>query len=134
MPGQTEITENQAYWYAGGVVLTSLVNVLFSHPYMMGVFHLGMKLRVACCSLIYRKSLRLSKTALGQTTAGQVVNLLSNDVNRFDVSLIFAHQMWVGPLETIVCTYLMYLQLQESSIIGVVLLIIFIPMQSKFPI
>ncbi|CAH0557608.1 unnamed protein product [Brassicogethes aeneus] len=129
VPGQSAITQEEAYYYATGVVLCSLINILTSHPYMMGVLHMGMKVRVACCSLIYRKALKLSKTALGETTAGQVVNLLSNDVNRFDVAVIFAHNLWVGPLETIVCTYLMYLQVGVSAVIGVLLLIAFIPIQ-----
>lgn len=98
---------------------------------MLGVLHLGMKIRVSCCSLIYRKSLKLSKTALGETTAGQVVNLLSNDVNRFDVAVLFAHQLWVGPFETIICTYMMYLQVGVSAAFGVLVLIMFIPFQSK---
>lgn len=129
-PSNTEITKDDAYIYAGAVILCSLINVLVVHPYMLGVSHLGMKLRVACCSLIYRKSLRLSNTALGQTTIGQVVNLLSNDVNRFDVSLIFGHQLWVAPLETIVVSYLLYLEIGESAFLGIVLLLVFIPMQS----
>ncbi|XP_066143763.1 probable multidrug resistance-associated protein lethal(2)03659 isoform X2 [Euwallacea fornicatus] len=129
MPNHLNISLEQAYWYAGGVVLCSLSNVLISHPYMMGVCHLGMKMRIACCSLIYRKSLRLSKTALAQTTVGQVVNLLSNDVNRFDVAMIFAHHLWLGPVQTALCTYLMYLQVGISAVIGVVALIVFIPLQ-----
>lgn len=99
---------------------------------MLAVLHLGMKMRVACCSLIYRKALKLSKTALGETTAGQIVNLLSNDVNRFDVAVLFAHQLWVGPLETLACTYLMYLQVGISATFGVLALIMFIPFQSKY--
>ncbi|XP_074025677.1 probable multidrug resistance-associated protein lethal(2)03659 isoform X3 [Leptinotarsa decemlineata] len=128
-PGQTDISEESAYYFAGGVVICSLVNILMSHPYMLGVVHLGMKLRVGCCSLIYRKALKLSKTALGETTAGQVVNLLSNDVNRFDVSVLFSHQLWVGPIETIICTYFMYLQVGFAATIGVLVLIMFIPLQ-----
>ncbi|KAI4464485.1 atp-binding cassette sub-family c [Holotrichia oblita] len=128
-PNQTTISKDEAYMYAGAVVLCSLIYVFIIHPYMMGIVHLGMKLRVACCSLIYRKALRLSKTALGQTTAGQLVNLLSNDVNRFDVAVLFAHQLWVGPLETIVITYLMYLQIGISAVIGVAALLCFIPLQ-----
>ncbi|XP_044752072.1 probable multidrug resistance-associated protein lethal(2)03659 isoform X2 [Coccinella septempunctata] len=128
-PSNTEITKDDAYIYAGAVVLCSLINVLVVHPYMLGVSHLGMKLRIACCSLIYRKSLRLSNTALGETTIGQVVNLLSNDVNRFDVSLIFGHQLWVAPLETIVVSYLLYLEIGVSAFLGIVLLLVFIPMQ-----
>lgn len=91
------------------------------HPYLLSQLHLGMKMRVAMCSMIYRKALRLSKNALGETTAGQVVNLLSNDVGRLDLAIIFIHFLWVGPLETIAVTYLMYL---EVSLFG-------IPMNSR---
>ncbi|KAG5877233.1 hypothetical protein JTB14_025356 [Gonioctena quinquepunctata] len=128
-PGQTEISQEGAYYYALGVVLCSLVYVVVSHPYAQGIFHLGMKLRVACCSLIYRKSLKLSKTSLGQTTAGQIVNLLSNDVNRFDNAALFAHLLWIGPVETVVCSYLMYLQIGFSITFGVLALIMYIPIQ-----
>lgn len=131
-PNQAEISERDAYIYAAGVVICSLLNVFLIHPYMMGVLHMGMKLRVACCSLIYRKSLKLSKTALRETTVGQVVNLLSNDVNRFDVAVIFAHFLWVGPLETILVTYFMYQQVGVSAVIGVVFLLMFVPLQSKY--
>lgn len=88
-------------------------------------------MRVACCSLIYRKSLKLSKTALGHTTVGQVVNLLSNDVNRFDVAVITFHYLWLGPLETIVVAYLAYEDLGASGLIGIACLLLFIPLQSN---
>lgn len=104
--GEQEI--QTAYLYAAGVIACSAVNVMFMHPYMLGTMHVGMKIRVAMCSLIYRKSLRLSKTALGSTTAGQVVNLISNDVGRLDLATIFIHYLWVGPMETCLITYLMY--------------------------
>ena len=92
---------------------------------------MGMKVRVACCSLIYRKTLKLTKTALGETTIGQAVNLLSNDVNRFDISIIFLHYLWLGPLETIIMTYVMYdvIDVGVSSVIGVAFLLMFIPLQ-----
>lgn len=98
----------EAYFYATAVVLASAVNVILMHPYLLSQLHLGMKIRVAMCSMIYRKSLKLSKTALGETTVGQVVNLLSNDVGRLDLAIIFIHYLWVGPLETIIVTYMMY--------------------------
>ncbi|XP_050098722.1 probable multidrug resistance-associated protein lethal(2)03659 [Anopheles aquasalis] len=121
---------SEAYLYAGAVVLCSAINVLFIHPYMLSQLHLGMKLRVAACSMIYRKSLRLSKTALGDTTAGQVVNLLSNDVGRLDLAVLFLHYLWLGPLETVVVTYLMYREIGISAIFGVIFLLLFIPLQA----
>lgn len=53
-------------------------------------------------------------------------------MNRFDVSVIFAHYLWLGPVQTILCTYLMYLQVGVSAVVGVILLISFIPLQGKF--
>lgn len=128
-----EVNEFEAYMYALGIILCSAINVFVIHPYMMAILHMGMKIRVACCSLIYRKALRLTRTALGETTIGQAVNLLSNDVNRFDISIIFLHYLWIGPLETIIITFFMYyvFDIGLSAIIGVASLLLFIPLQGK---
>ncbi|XP_017474881.1 PREDICTED: probable multidrug resistance-associated protein lethal(2)03659 isoform X4 [Rhagoletis zephyria] len=120
---------NTAYLYAVGVILFSAINVIVMHPYMLGTMHTGMKIRVAMCSMIYRKALRLSRTALGETTAGQVVNLISNDVGRLDLAMIFIHYLWIGPLETIFITYLMSIEIGVSASFGVAFMLLFIPLQ-----
>jgi ATP-binding cassette subfamily C (CFTR/MRP) protein 4 len=51
--------------------------------------------------VVLDQSLRLSKSALAGTTVGQMVNLLSNDVNRFDSSVIFLNYLWIGPLQVL---------------------------------
>lgn len=126
----SKVSTEDAYLFAAGVVVCSGITVFVIHPYMMAILHIGMKIRVACCSLIYRKALRLSKTALGQTTVGQVVNLLSNDVNRFDICVIFLHYLWIGPLQTIVVTYFLWTWIGVSSVLGVAALLVFIPIQA----
>lgn len=68
----SQMTKNEAYLWAGGVVMCSTITFLVIHPCMLGIMHAGMKIRVACCSLIYRKVLKLSKSAMLQTTVGQV--------------------------------------------------------------
>lgn len=115
--------------YAAAVVGLSTLGVLSLHPYVLSQLHCGMKLRVAICSMIYRKSLRLSKNALGDTTAGQVVNLLSNDVSRLDLSIMFLHYLWVGPAETALVSYLMYREIGVSAFVGVVFMLAFLPLQ-----
>ncbi|XP_043656548.1 probable multidrug resistance-associated protein lethal(2)03659 [Drosophila teissieri] len=119
-----------AYYYAAGVILCSALNVIIMHPYMLGTMHVGLKMRVGMCSMIYRKALRLSKSALGNTTAGHVVNLMSNDVGRLDLATIFVHYLWVGPLETIFITYLMYLRIGIAAVFGVAFMLLFIPLQA----
>lgn len=107
----------EIYIYSAAIILCSMGNILFMHPFMFEILHMGMKMRTAACSMIYRKALRLSKTALGEATAGQVVNLLSNDVARLDLAVIFVHYLWVGPLETVVVTYFMYREVSISLFI-----------------
>lgn len=98
----------EAQLYAAGLMIASVLSVVTGHPFLLGLLHLGMKMRVSLCSLVYRKALRLSHTALGDTSIGQVVNLLSNDVGRFDMILLNVHFLWLAPLELFVVTFFMY--------------------------
>lgn len=75
------------------------------------------------------QALRLSMRALGETTSGQMVNLMSNDVNRFDVAVVFLHYLWIGPIETLAVTYFMWNEVGPSAVIGVSILLLFIPLQ-----
>lgn len=51
----TNITKEMALWYAGGFVALNAVSALLVNQYIMGAFHYGMRVRAACCALIYRK-------------------------------------------------------------------------------
>lgn len=48
-------TKEEAFWYAGGVVALNGMVVLLNNQFLMNAFHYGMKIRAACCALIYRK-------------------------------------------------------------------------------
>lgn len=50
---------------------------------------------------------------MGDMASGQVVNLLSNDVSRFDIMSIFFHYMWTAPLLTAV---IMTLFVQDGGV------------------
>ncbi|KAK7479006.1 hypothetical protein BaRGS_00029767, partial [Batillaria attramentaria] len=123
----TSITE--VYLYAMGVSLCAILLAVAHHPYFFGVTRMGMQMRVACCSLMYKKALRLSNSAMGQTTVGQIVNLMSNDVNRFDQAVIFLHFLWIGPLQAIAVLVILWHELGPSVLAGFAVLILLIPVQ-----
>lgn len=77
----------------------------------------------------FTQALRLSKSSIGETNVGQIVNLLSNDVNRFDMVISFMNYLWIGPLGTIVATYFLWQEIGVSSLFGILVLIMFIPLQ-----
>lgn len=54
------------------------------------------------------QSLRLSQTALGETAPGKVVNLLSNDVSRFDMISLLLNTLWTAPVLSIIVTCLLW--------------------------
>lgn len=53
--GSEAISRNDAYLYAAGIVLCSLVSITVFHPFILYAFQLGMRIRLTCCSLIYKK-------------------------------------------------------------------------------
>ncbi|KAJ8734780.1 hypothetical protein PYW08_014030 [Mythimna loreyi] len=129
-PGST-MTYEQAVYCATGVIMMSLVIAFLNHHGTYSTQQFGMKVRIAACSLIYRKVMRMSSGALAQTTAGQVVNLLSNDVNRFDYAFIYTHFIWLLPLQVVVVCYLIYLKIGYAAIVGVIGIVLqTIPVQS----
>lgn len=73
----------------------------------------------------------MCKISLGETTAGHVVNLLSNDVSRFDIALMSLHFLWIGPLQTAVVTYFLWQELGFSSLLGIATFLLLIPVQGS---
>lgn len=75
--------------------------------------------------------MRLSQTALGETALGKVVNLLSNDVGRFDLVSMFIHSMWSAPLMAIIVGYLLWLEAGWAGMIGILVVFVVVPLQCK---
>uniref|UniRef100_A0A5G2QUH8 Multidrug resistance-associated protein 4 n=1 Tax=Sus scrofa TaxID=9823 RepID=A0A5G2QUH8_PIG len=100
------------------------------HLYFYHIQRVGMRLRVAVCHMIYRKALRLSNLATRETSTGQIVNLLSNDVNRFDQVTMFLHFLWVGPLQAVAVTALLWMEVGISCLAGMAVLILLLLLQS----
>ncbi|XP_010829865.1 PREDICTED: multidrug resistance-associated protein 4-like [Bison bison bison] len=124
------VTLHEAYCYAAGLSTCVLVWAILHHLCFYHMQRVGMRLRVAMCHMIYRKALRLSSPAMGKTTTGQIVNLLSNDVNRFDQVTTFLHYLWVGPLQAIAVTALLWMEIGISCLAGMMVLIILLLLQS----
>ncbi|RVE75296.1 hypothetical protein OJAV_G00015460 [Oryzias javanicus] len=118
--------------YAAGLSSLTIGLTLLHHLYFYHVQRAGMKIRVAMCHMIYKKALSLSSLAMGKTTTGQIVNLLSNDVNKFDEVTIFLHFLWVGPLQAAAVVGLLWVEIGPSCLAGMVVLMFLMPTQTMF--
>jgi len=135
-PNANPLLVEEIYWrvFYDGIILIvfSIVALITVHPYVFCTQHTGMKVRIACCHLIYRHSLKLSNAAIGQTTVGQMVNLLTNDVNRFDVALNYIQYLVIAPAQAIIAIAIlsvMYLGFYSTAA-GSALLLLYVPFQS----
>lgn len=127
--GTSSMTKTEAYYWAGLFILLFVLRSPFYHLTIHSMIHLGMKIRVSCCSLIYRKVLRTSKSAEACSSAGQTVNLLTNDVNSLDYAMPFFNYIWMSPIILILIAYIIFVQIELSALTGIALYVLIIPLQ-----
>uniref|UniRef100_A0A8I6AU15 CF transmembrane conductance regulator n=1 Tax=Rattus norvegicus TaxID=10116 RepID=A0A8I6AU15_RAT len=128
-PDNTE--ERSIAIYLGiGLCLLFIVRTLLLHPAIFGLHHIGMQMRIAMFSLIYKKTLKLSSRVLDKISIGQLISLLSNNLNKFDEGLALAHFIWIAPLQVVLLMGLLWDLLQFSAFCGLGLLIVLVIFQA----
>nr|AJA90787.1 cystic fibrosis transmembrane conductance regulator [Protopterus annectens] len=119
-----------AIYVAIGLCLLFTVRTLLLHPAIFGLHHIGMQMRIAMFSLLYKKTLKLSSRVLDKISTGQLVSLLSNNLNKFDEGLAIVHYVWIGPVQTIVLMGLLWDLLKYSCFYGLAFLVLLAPFQA----
>ncbi|XP_067949778.1 ATP-binding cassette sub-family C member 4-like [Watersipora subatra] len=98
-----------AYVYAASLSVSYILITVLAHPTFHTNYLLGMKMRVACTSLMYRKALHLSSHSVQNTSPENIIKLMAQDSQKLDQSLFAIHYVWLGPLSlAAVCVYLYY--------------------------
>ncbi|XP_053572660.1 cystic fibrosis transmembrane conductance regulator [Bombina bombina] len=113
-----------AYYLGIGLCLLFFIRMLLLHPAIFGLHHIGMQMRIAMFSLIYKKTLKLSSKVLDKISTGQLVSLLSNNLNKFDEGLALAHFVWIAPLQVILLMGLLWDLLQATAFCGLGFLVL----------
>ncbi|XP_023231554.1 multidrug resistance-associated protein 4-like [Centruroides sculpturatus] len=126
---QTADTETIARLSAAGVCMCLFLYMLCIHSLIFNTQRLDMQLRAACCSLIYRKALRLSHSSISKSTIGRMVNLLSNDVDRFDKFIYLSYYVIISPLQAIIIVAMLWQYIGPAVLAGVAVLFLYIPVQ-----
>jgi len=119
-----------AYGYAGGMVACAVVAGMLHHTFFFEAWRAGMRWRAAASALIFEKALTLRLDALAAVSAGRVVNLMTNDVERFSKLAQMAAYLVIAPLETAVILWLLYREDGVAAFAGAGALAVFLAVQT----
>lgn len=122
---------NDGYTWAAVLVVCGLI-LLFEHHHAFFItWRKGMQMRISCVGAIYAKSLRLSSTHQGTSAnTGRIMNLASNDVDRFLLAALFVNYLFWSPLQSIAILAVGWLTLGPAFAAGFALLVVvFLPFQ-----
>ncbi|GMI05755.1 hypothetical protein TrLO_g10639 [Triparma laevis f. longispina] len=118
------------YLWATCITLSSLYVLFAHHIYFFATWRLSMQYKNAAIAMIYNKCSRLkSEVVSAKNVGGKVVNLATNDVERFTLAVIFLPYLIWGPVECLAVLGIGYSLVGPSFLIGYTLLLIFVPMQ-----
>jgi ATP-binding cassette subfamily C (CFTR/MRP) protein 4 len=126
-----ETGNGQGYKWAALLVGCGMI-VLFEHHHVFFItWRKGMQIRISCIAAIYSKSLRLSSTHQETSAStGKIMNLASNDVERFLLASLFVSYLFWSPIQAIAILIVGWLSLGPAFAAGFALLAFgFVPLQ-----
>lgn len=100
-------------------------------PFRNGM-RIGFNMRQQAIAAIHAKVLRLNSASIVHANSGQVVNLVSNDVRRFDDLMPFWLFIWASPIELAMVLLLVSLELGIlPALAGISSMLMVIPLQVR---
>ncbi|XBW36311.1 hypothetical protein QEN19_001894 [Hanseniaspora menglaensis] len=113
------------YMFLIGFIQTSIL-----HQYFFLNFNSGMNCRSGLTSIIYKKALKLGSENNELGSTGDIVNLMSVDVQRIQDLFQWGQIIWSGPTQLILALFELYQLLGKSMLIGLAIIFIMMPINS----
>lgn len=117
----------RGYLYAGLLFGIASTQTLFLAQYFHRMFLVGLRIRTALISAIFRKALVMSNTARKESTVGEIVNLMAVDAQRFMDLVTYLNMIWSAPLQIGLAIYFLWQILGPSVLAGLAVMVVLIP-------
>ncbi|KAK3841197.1 MAG: multi drug resistance-associated protein MRP [Linnemannia gamsii] len=114
---------------AFGMCFASVLNSFFMAQYFQVSLDVGVEARTALIAMIYRKSLKLSSAAKQKSTAGEIINHMSVDAERWNDAITFFPMFVSIPYELCIALWLLYQHIGWSVFTGLGTILILLPVQ-----
>ncbi|NWX34149.1 MRP1 protein, partial [Notiomystis cincta] len=116
------------YFYAFSMFLLGCLQTLFEQRYMYMCLVLGLRLRTAVTGLVYRKILVMSNASRKAAAIGEIVNLVSVDVQKLMDLIIYFNGTWLAPIRIIICFVFLWQLLGPSALTAIAVFLFLLPL------
>ncbi|KAI4368065.1 hypothetical protein MLD38_016670 [Melastoma candidum] len=118
------------YIYAFLMFIAVSCGVICDAQYLQNAFRVGFRLRSTVVAAIFRKSLRLTHEGRKRFQLGKITNMMTTDANTLQQVCQQLHNLWSAPFRIMVAMVLLYQQLGVASLLGSLMLVLMIPVQT----
>uniref|UniRef100_A0A8D3C892 ABC-type glutathione-S-conjugate transporter n=1 Tax=Scophthalmus maximus TaxID=52904 RepID=A0A8D3C892_SCOMX len=120
----------EGYMYAVLLLLVAILQSLLLQQYFHLCFVLGVQVRTAIMTAVYKKALVMSNDNRKESSVGETVNLMSADAQRFNDLTSFIHLLWSCPLQIILSIAFLWMELGPSALAGLAAMVILVPLNA----
>uniref|UniRef100_A0A672K2V6 ABC-type glutathione-S-conjugate transporter n=1 Tax=Sinocyclocheilus grahami TaxID=75366 RepID=A0A672K2V6_SINGR len=115
------------YLYAVLLLVVAFLQSVILQQYYNRCLILGIKVRVALMAAVYKKALVVSNDSRKESTAGEIVNLISADAQRFNKVTNVLHLLWSYPLQIALAIAFLWIELGPSVLAGLLVMVLMVP-------
>lgn len=136
---QSDDPQWKGYFYTILICLVTFVNTILNSQCFYQEYLVGLRVKTALISAIYRKSVKLSNIGKSEMTSdfvlqshhfryhnnntffptvGETTNLMSIDTQKFMDLMLYLNMIWASPLQIALAVYFLWQILGPSSLAG----------------
>ncbi|CAF1526733.1 unnamed protein product [Adineta steineri] len=130
--GQSVVPTYVGYLYAIAICISAILQAICHQQIFFRNTRVGMRVRNALSSTIYKHLLTINTAALHKTTAAQTINLVANDASKFEELSMFVHALVLVPVESVITFSLVWWNIGLPTLFGYAVLILLVPIQLIF--
>ncbi|XP_040992853.1 putative ABC transporter C family member 15 [Juglans microcarpa x Juglans regia] len=93
-----------------------MVETIAQRQWIFGARQLGLRLRAALISRIYKKGLHLSSRSRQSHTSGEIINYMSVDIQRITDFMWYLNIVWMLPVQISLAIYILHTNLGLGSL------------------
>ncbi|KAK5646546.1 hypothetical protein RI129_005010 [Pyrocoelia pectoralis] len=123
----SNVTVNEASLYASGLIGGKIVFMLYDNTYLLAVWLIGLRMQIACCTMIYRKCLKLNLSLGNENNQGKAVTLITKDVTQLLTVADCAHMLLIGIPKFFIMLSIMYTYIGVSAFAGAAIVMVMVP-------